>query len=648
MKKILLTSAVLACAGLINQASAQAWSQNFNAGIPGTWVQINVDGKTPDANLGTAIVNALGPVGGKAWMTRLRTAGDSCITSTSWFAPVGKADRWIITPSFSVTSSNMFLTWEDYAQDAQYTDSLQILVSPTAGTTTGAFTATIWNQKGATTGFVQHGVSLGAYNGQTIRLAFRNNSYDKFLLNIDNVAAEVLPAADMKMVSVAPVAGSPVAYGTVGSSQTISGVVKNQGATAVTSYTVKYQQGANAPVSQVISANIAPYGTGSFTFSTPYSISALGALPIKVWVEVGSDANHANDTLSTQFTGVSFMPSKKLTFEEATGTWCGWCVRGIVFMDSMLKMHPGATTQIAVHNADPMVITAYDNLITSTSGFTGFPGVIVDRREVIDPSDMFDAYNAEKDYFGFADITMSAATITGNNLSLPVTVKPAVDLSGDYRLALVITEDDVHNASGGQWDQHNYYSSQSQNIALWGNGINYQTLPATIPSSQMYYDFVARAAVPGPGGASGSLPASMTHGTNYNYTFTTTLDASWNKAKLNFNVLLIRNSDGQVLNSANKLHVGISNIKAGVNDITIYPNPAKDAAHVKFTLTNATHANIQVMDATGRVVSTIADQNLAAGEHTVDISTANLANGLYNVLITTDNGSVTERLSVVK
>jgi flagellar hook assembly protein FlgD len=140
----------------------------------------------------------------------------------------------------------------------------------------------------------------------------------------------------------------------------------------------------------------------------------------------------------------------------------------------------------------------------------------------------------------------------------------------------------------------------------------------------------------------------MTQSTNYNYTFTTTLDASWNKAKLNYAVLLIRNSDGQVLNSASKEHVGIANIKAGVDAISIYPNPAKDVAHIKFSLTAANNAAIQVMDATGRVVNTIASQNLTAGEHTVDFSTANLASGLYNVVITTDNGSVTERLSVVK
>ena len=46
-------------------------------------------------------------------------------------------------------------------------------------------------------------------------------------------------------------------------------------------------------------------------------------------------------------------------------------------------------------------------------------------------------------------------------------VKPALDLNGDYRLALVITEDNVHGTGTG-YDQHNYYSNQSQNLPLSG------------------------------------------------------------------------------------------------------------------------------------------------------------------------------------
>ena len=36
------------------------------------------------------------------------------------------------------------------------------------------------------------------------------------------------------------------------------------------------------------------------------------------------------------------------------------------------------------------------------------------------------------------------------------------------------------------------------------------------------------------------------------------------------------------------------------------------------------------------------------GDHDMEVSTANLASGLYNVKITTDKGTTTERLSVVK
>ncbi|HRO41356.1 MAG TPA: T9SS type A sorting domain-containing protein [Flavipsychrobacter sp.] len=84
------------------------------------------------------------------------------------------------------------------------------------------------------------------------------------------------------------------------------------------------------------------------------------------------------------------------------------------------------------------------------------------------------------------------------------------------------------------------------------------------------------------------------------------------------------------------------------NKISIYPNPAKDVAHVSLTVTKATHVKLQVTDMMGRVISNIDGGNMNAGQHVIDIPTTALSAGVYNIQILTDGGNRTERLNVIK
>ncbi|XZF13349.1 choice-of-anchor J domain-containing protein [Chitinophagaceae bacterium MMS25-I14] len=655
MKKVLLTCTALASIGLMNQAHAQAWSQDFGSGMPSNWVYIN-DANTPNSSNLSAL--AVSKMTAKAWDTsRTKGGTDYCAFSISTFNPAATANRWMITHSFTV-SANQYLIWEDFSITTP-ADSLEIWISPTAGTTTASFTANPYKAPAPdinVTGTYanRHVVSLSAYVGQTIRVAFREHSTNKSLIYVDNVSVATLPTSEMALTTFEPSATSPQSYGTAGSNVTFTGTITNNGANPITSYTLNYKQGSNATVSIPMTANIPALGTGTFTASAnPYTIPAVGTYPIKAWVSLTGDTTHANDSATTTITGVPFMPSKKLLVEEATGTWCGWCVRGIVYMDSLWGLHPNNVSLIAVHDQDPMMVSSYDNYIGTL--ISGYPSVVIDRREVADPSDLLDIYSAENNYFGFADITLGTMTISGTSFSLPVTVKPAINLSGDYRLVMTLTEDNVHGTTDHTqgaslaWDQHNYYTSTLANLPLSGQGVNYQTQPEYIPAANMFYNFVGRSITPSTTGTAGVLPTSMTASSTYNATLTATLNSSWNKSKMRAVVMLVRASDGAVLNSnwaTGKLSV--SNVAAGVTGLQLYPNPAGETATARFTLDGSTHVNIQLIDAMGRVVSTVADQSMTAGEQEVKINTSGIASGLYNVRITTEKGSMTERLSVIK
>ncbi|MGB1311865.1 MAG: GmrSD restriction endonuclease domain-containing protein, partial [Leucothrix sp.] len=81
-----------------------------------------------------------------------------------------------------------------------------------------------------------------------------------------------------------------------------------------------------------------------------------------------------------------------------------------------------------------------------------------------------------------------------NILEVSVTADFVEAVSGDWRLACVITEDSVHGTDA-QYGQVNYYSGSQSLIGL--DGIDWMNLPSTVPASQMVYDHVARAIAPG-------------------------------------------------------------------------------------------------------------------------------------------------------
>ena len=83
------------------------------------------------------------------------------------------------------------------------------------------------------------------------------------------------------------------------------------------------------------------------------------------------------------------------------------------------------------------------------------------------------------------------------------------------------------------------------------------------------------------------------------------------------------------------------------NVINIAPNPAKDFANINLNLAEAANVQVQVLDAVGRVINTI-NQQFNAGIQKIEISTATLPAGLYNVKISTGNTMTVKQLSVIK
>ena len=625
-------SETFANVGALNTVTVGSGSWNVG-GLPTGWTQYNGDAFTPYTSFAAAF-------GTNAWITREVTlasgAKDTIAVSTSYYTPVGVANDWLISPSFTPVTGS-YLLFDALAQDGNYPDGFMVKVSTTGGAYTNFTTAPVLTVPSeSATGWVTHAINLSAYVGMPINIAIINNSNDMYLLYLNNIRATTLPANDLSLVASTPSAASYKSYATVGGNVSVQGLVKNLGASTVTSYTVKLNDGTTTQ-SFPQTASLIPYT--STTFSLNYPMTSTGIKPIKMWVEYTGDAIHTNDSSFSEFGGATFTPVNTPVFEEATGTWCQWCPRGAVFMDSLVKVHPDVVA-IAVHNSDPMTVATYDAGMGPLIG--GYPSGLVGRKLEADPSDFLTEYTNHLADFGVADLTVAQPTLTGNTLQVKVDVKMAVSTkpSYDYRLALVVTSDDVHGTATS-WNQANAYAGGA-------NGVmgGYELLPSTVPAALMYYDHVARDITGGFTGVSGSLPGTMTAGSTYSYTFNWTVPAGVELQKSKANVLLISGLSGEVQNGKWKgaFPTSVKDIVAA-GQLNIFPNPSNDYLNLDFTLNATSTVTISMIDVTGKAVYNNKLSNLTGNQGLV-INTSNLANGVYSLSLQTTEGTITRKVTI--
>lgn len=677
MKKILL-SLTLAGLGLAANSNAQTYSlqQTFETctggSVPTGWTA---------ATMG----------GGAGWVTTNAAVSMPSIPTSipghTTFAYVSDANSphnhpaTLTTNTFTAsTSSNFYLVFDSWFQGYYYSSPFQEEKAWVDISLDGGTTWSIHDTIPAAAGWSTNSFPVTVTSGATCQLRFcysdeyTGTAADSFFLAgaaIDNIYFGTPAAEDIAITSVTPIAGDPSADFALTNTGhiTLGGTAYNNGYTTVSSFTATYQVGSGAPVNtSVTGVSIAPFTSYTFTCTPAYTMPAsTGPQNAKVYLTLSGDTNHTNDTMSTVVNAVSSFPYKIPFFEEPTGVWCGFCVRGLIYMDSLWKAYPGMVSISSVHDdqGNPVndgmctnntTTTDYDHYITSFPSFTGFPGLIADRYyNAQDPADAFTWYNALSTEFAYANMKLTTS-ITGSNVVASVKVTPAIVMNGDYRLELIITEDSVHG-TGSNYSQHNYYSGGGYG-ALQDAEYNFVTLPNPVPASEMYYPFVDRYTVPdlgvSPNGVAGSLPSTMASGTTYSYDFTSVaIDPSWNGNHLHAIVLLIDNNStsntyNMVLNSINThWTVGVANVEAGIEGVRVFPNPATEQTNVVFNLDNDANVTINIYDALGRTVSSNSHAMTSGTQH-VTIPVSGFASGVYNVVIGTENGTVSERFTVVR
>ena len=229
MKKIF--TLMLALFAMVAVQAQNLLNEDFENGIPSTWVNIDADN---DGNSWLSSAGVSGVTG--------HNGTDGCAYSCSYISTALTPDNWLITPAVNLTG-NASLTFWVAAQDASYAaEHYGVYISTTAGTTPADFTLLYEETLDANGGarvqgtWKQKTVDLSSYTGQTVRIAFRHfNCTDMFYMNIDDVVIFAQPTGPTIVAVPSTIDFGSVALGnTLGSTVDVTTYNLTAGVTATT------------------------------------------------------------------------------------------------------------------------------------------------------------------------------------------------------------------------------------------------------------------------------------------------------------------------------------------------------------------------------------------------------------------------------
>lgn len=259
-----------------------------------------------------------------------------------------------------------------------------------------------------------------------------------------------------------------------------------------------------------------------------------------------------NLTASGKLVTVAKKPKVVPFLEEATGTWCGWCARGIPALSLLNKIYKDNIVTIAVHNGDPMALNDYQ------LNASGYPSCMINRGEFLDPY-----YGSGDQAFGISreveaiqrsyvpagiEVEADWKDESQQQINVKTTTTFVENMTeANYRIGYLLVEDG-QKGTDSSWEQSNYYASSNVKDE------NLTTLTES-PSkmTDVTYNYVPVAVYEPFNGIEGSVPATITadDAMEHNYVIDITgNERIQDKKKLGVVALLIDKTSGKVINAA--------------------------------------------------------------------------------------------------
>ncbi|MBA3663950.1 MAG: T9SS type A sorting domain-containing protein [Bacteroidetes bacterium] len=591
---------------------------------------------------------------------------DTFLVSTSWFdTTTVNANRWIITPPVSIIGANTVLTWFAKSPDPNFPDGYEVYGTNKTGTLTNT-DFTIGDRlfalpDGHTAGggekssWTRHSVPLGAYAGQTLRFAFRNNSLNMFQLWIDDIAViNTTNALDGAINSL-----NVEKYILINTSHTVTASYQNLGASTINTVTLNYKYGTSSTASQTfVFANGLNYGEkAECIFPLPYSLSSPGSYPLKVWATLPNNAADQNLSNDTAFVNVSVLTAsapKKVLVEQFLSAMDG---NSPDAQDKLMAFQSSSVIAVNIHendtigdNTNGFLINAYRKKLSTA---------MIDR--TLDSSGLFPVttqYYANR-------IAKHLATVTPASLSIVNKTYNSTTRQLDFTLQINFVGDGIGTYGADVYLVENNVTGPPNDTTL--NGYNQVSNFYNVPWSPYYlkgyYSSIVNGWVLDPSkykhqrvtqvhfGNFGlnSLLSSFTAGQTYTIGYSITLPLS-NDGSSKFNAdnmyivgylqenppAYISKPQG-ILNvtedkiTSNPEVVGIKEIAADIK-VSVYPNPTDGILFLNNLPENKT-CELRVYDLLGKCVYTRIVKNAFSTEK---IDVGEIPEGAYLLTISSE------------
>lgn len=359
---------------------------------------------------------------------------------------------------------------------------------------------------------------VGYYNDSTQTYEWDNiaNQYGFVCLGV-TIVGEKMPenqaAADY--VSCLPVVATDSPFD-------FSLIYHNTGVTPITEVELEYTIGNKAPVTVTRNYSTQNFGFNQFAqldfAGVTYDVASSDDVEIKVEITKVNGVENVNKNPSASTTFICINKGtgydKNAVIEEIGGTWCGYCPRGIVIMDSIAKVTDGSIIPVSVHTGDEMAHDSWANVAALSGG--SVPYAIINRYLPAKVSTFEEVYGACKTVMlipSIGKIAVQAESVEADH-SINITTTSEFlfdfnDAANRYRIAFGITQDNV-----GPYNQTNYYSRSNEKCGGW------EKLPN--PASTMYNDVALDLVTYS--GIRNSVPNEVKAGTPYTFTYNYKLD----------------------------------------------------------------------------------------------------------------------------
>ncbi len=631
----------------VNLQAQVFFSDNFDDEDISDWTSIDADGD------------------GIPWFpAALGIDGSGSMISYSWNPQTQlplTPENYITTPAIDLTNAPTatYIGWKAYAQDQQWAAEKYKVVISTGNTiedidegaiiyenTLSANGADVWDEIS---------LKIDEYVGQVIYVTFVHfDVSDQFLITVDDVQVLGLPKRDAGMTGI-----SFTKYHLVGGQSAISGTLQNLGEETINSIVLGYTVNGGTQVTQEFTGlNVPSLGNLSYSFDDILTLDQEIEYDVDVTVvsvNGDEDLNPDNNDVLADMAVLSFRPEKRVVFEEATGTWCGWCPRGAVMLDLISAQYEDAIG-IAVHNSDPMEISNYDDEFGNLIG--GYPSMLADRLpDNVMPNDLASYSALESTYFSRVtalvpasmdmEVELTSLTPDIGELNIDMNATFAASIEGDFTFSVVLTENGVTGSGDGtntnntDYDQVNFYADNAR-----GPMDGYEVLPNPVPATQMVYDHVARELIGSFYGIEESRLTSVER--NGTYSHSESILIAKNLIP-NYSVvgLLLDNATGEIINAVEVKTITSSTdeVYTEENNVIVAPNPFSGETTITMDLEQAEEVVVTLIDILGRVVST-EDFGQRNGKVVLNYNAATVNPGLYIMNIKAGNNLTSRKVTI--